>query len=34
MSFGLSNLGFTPKRIADVTTELDAAFRTAFGSGI
>ena len=34
MSFGLSNLGFTPKRIADVTTELDAAFRTAFGAGI
>jgi len=34
MSFGLTDQGFTAKRIADVTTELEAAFRTAFGAGI
>ena len=34
MSFGLTNLGFSPKRIADIKTELEAAFRTAFGAGI
>jgi len=34
MSFGLTSLGFTAKRLADITAELDTAFRTAFGAGI
>lgn len=34
MSFGLTNTGFTPKRITDITAELDVLFRAAFGAGI
>ncbi len=34
MAFGLSSLGFNKKQITDLKTELEQAFRTAFGAGI
>lgn len=33
MSFGLSNTGYTPKRLADVIKELEIMFRAAYGAG-
>lgn len=34
MSFGLTNLGFIPKRLNDVRAELEALFRDSFGAGL